>query len=139
MAADTRISNRSLYAEGLPFFGTTRVANKGVDVTLIVRPSHTAEAVKAARRCGVCGISTAVLEVTQTDPPDQRTLEHFCTLTGRLVFEDQQLLEVHSIPADTKILVAEDCTAEAFSKAVSAIKKKKGKAEPESDETGIIW
>ena len=80
----------------LPFFGTTRVANKGVDVALIVRPSHTAEAVKAARRCGVCGISTAVLEVTQTDPPDQRTLEHFCTLTGRLVFEDQQLLEVHS-------------------------------------------
>lgn len=127
MAADTRISNRSLYAEkDLPFFGTTRVANKGVDVTLIVRPSHTAEAVKAARRCGVCGISTAVLEVTQTDPPDQRTLEHFCTLTGRLVFEDQQLLEVHSIPADTKILVAEDCTAEAFSKAVSAIKKRKG-------------
>lgn len=54
----------------LPFFGTTRVANKGVDVALIVRPSH---------------------------------------------------------------------TAEAFSKAVSAIKKKKGKAEPESDETGIIW
>lgn len=110
----------------LPFFGTTRVANKGVDVALIVRPSHTAEAVKAARRCGVCGISTAMLEVTQTDPPDQRTLEHFCTLTGRLVFEDQQLLEVHSIPADTKILVAEDCTAEAFSKAVSAIKKRKG-------------
>ena len=34
----------------LPFFGTTRVANKGVDVALIVRPSHTAEAVKAARR-----------------------------------------------------------------------------------------
>ena len=108
----------------LPFFGTTCVANKGVDVALIVRPSHTAEAVKAASRCGVCGISTAVLEVTQTDPPDQRTLEYFCTLTGRLVFEDQQLLEVHSIPADTKILVAEDCTAEA--KAVSAMKKRKG-------------
>ncbi len=32
----------------LPFFGTTRVANKGVDVALIVRPSHTAEEVKAA-------------------------------------------------------------------------------------------
>ena len=26
-----------------------------------------------------------------------------------------------------------------FSKAVSAIKKRKGKADPESDETGIIW
>ena len=54
----------------LPLFGTTRVANKGVDVALIVRPAH---------------------------------------------------------------------TAEAFSKAVSAIKKEKGKADPESDETGIIW
>ena len=32
----------------LPFFGTTRVANKGVDVTLIVRPSHTAEAFSKA-------------------------------------------------------------------------------------------
>ena len=36
----------------LPFFGTTRVANKGVDVALIVRPSHTAEAVYDAG-CGV--------------------------------------------------------------------------------------
>lgn len=32
----------------LPFFGTTRVANKGVDVALIVRPSHTAEAFSKA-------------------------------------------------------------------------------------------
>ena len=85
----------------LPFFGTTRVANKGVDVALIVRPSHTAEAVKAARRCGVCGISTAVLEVTQTDPPDQR----------------QRHFPKRCLPS----------------------KREKGKAEPESDETGIIW
>lgn len=32
----------------LPFFGTTRVANKGVDIALIVRPSHTAEAFSKA-------------------------------------------------------------------------------------------
>ena len=32
----------------LPFFGTTRVANKGVDVALIVRPLHTAEAFSKA-------------------------------------------------------------------------------------------
>lgn len=103
-----------------------------------MRPAHTAEAVKAARRCGVCGISTAVLEVTQTDPPDQRTLEHFCTLTGRLVFEDQQLLEVHSIPADTKILVAEDCTAEAFPKRCLPSKREKGKAEPNRTKLGLF-
>lgn len=108
----------------LSFSGTTRVANKGVDVALVVRPEHTTEAVKAARRCGVCGISTAVLEVTQLDPPDQRTLEHFCALTGMLVFEDQQLLEAHSTPVGTRTLIAEDCTAEAFSKAVSAVKKR---------------
>ena len=123
----------------LPFFGTTRVANKGVDVTLIVRPSHTAEAVKAARRCGVCGISTAVLEVTQTDPPDQRTLEHFCTLTGRLVLRISSCWKSIPFLLTQRYWSQRTARQRHFPKRCLPSKREKGKAEPESDKTGIIW
>ena len=102
--------------ENLPFTGTMRVANKGTDAALVVRPVHTPEAMKAARRCGVRGISTAVL-----DPPDRRTLEYFCELTGRLVFADQALLEAHPVPPGTRVLTAEERTEAGFAAAVMAL------------------
>lgn len=108
----------------LPFTGTTRVANKGVDVALVVLPEHTEDAVKAARLCGVCGISTAVLEVTQLTPPDQRTLEHFCTTTKKLVFANRELLDAHVVLAGTEVMVVNTCTIKSFSDAVFAIKRK---------------
>lgn len=107
--------------ENLPFTGTMRVANKGTDAALVVRPVHTPEAMKAARRCGVRGISTAVLEAA--DPPDRRTLEYFCELTGRLVFADQALLEAHPVPPGTRVLAAEECTEAGFAAAVVALKR----------------
>ena len=108
----------------LPFTGTTRVANKGVDVALVVLPEHTEDAIKAARVCGVCGISTAVLEVTQLDPPDQRTLEHFCNTTKKLVFANRELLEVHTLLAGTEVAIVDETTVKGFSDTVFAIKRK---------------
>lgn len=107
--------------EDLPFAGTMRVANKGTDAALVVRPAHTPEALRAAKRCGVRGISTAVLE--EADAPDQRTVEYFCGLTGRLAFSDQALLDAYVIPPGTKTLVSEACTEDAFSQAVIALKR----------------
>lgn len=108
----------------LPFTGTTRVANKGVDVTLVVLPEHTEDAVKAARICGVCGISTAVLEVNQLTPPDLRTLEHFCTTTKKLVFANRELLDAHVVSEETEVIVVNECTVKSFSDAVFTIKRR---------------
>lgn len=107
--------------ENLPFTGTMRVANKGTDAALVVRPVHIPEAMRAAKRCGVRGISTAVLEAA--DPPDLRTLEYFCQLTGRLVFAEQALLEACPVPPGTRILVAQECTEAGFTAAVITLKR----------------
>lgn len=110
--------------EALPFTGTTRVANKGVDVALVVYPTSTESAIQAARICGVCGISTAVLEVTQLYPPDQRTLEHFCVTAGKLVFESETLMLAHQIPKGIDVCILENSSVKAMSDAVFAIKRK---------------
>lgn len=109
--------------EALSFSGTTRVANKGVDVALVVLPEHTERAIQAARICGVCGISTAVLEVTRLDPPDQRTMDHFCATAGKLVFESEELLSAHRIPEGVKVCVVGDCEVKTLVNAVAAIKR----------------
>ena len=107
--------------EDLPFTGTMRVVNKGVDAALVVRPAYTEAALRAAKRCGVRGVSTAVLEAA--DPPDLRTLEYFCTLTGKLAFSDRALLEAHAVPAGTSIWVAEGETEADFSNAVMSLQR----------------
>lgn len=107
--------------EDLPFTGTMRVVNKGADAALVVRPADIGEALRAAKRCGVRGVSTAVLEAA--DPPDLRTLAYFCRLTGRLVFSDQALLEAHAVPPGVQTAVAEACTEAAFAAAVAALKR----------------
>lgn len=107
--------------EDLPAGGTMRLVNKGVDAALIARPAHIEAALRAAKRCGVRGVSTAVLEAA--DPPDLATLEYFCALTGKLAFSDQALLEVHAVPSGVRTLAAKGPTEKDFSDAVMALQR----------------
>lgn len=77
----------------LSFQGTTKVVNKGVDVTIVANEKTIEAAMKASRSLVVRGMSTAVLEVTCTDPIDERTISHFVQSTGALVFADSFLYE----------------------------------------------
>lgn len=63
--------------ESLPFEGTMKVRNKGVDIAIIANTETVSEAFAASRQLVVCGISTAVLEATCLDPIDTRTLEYY--------------------------------------------------------------
>mgnify|MGYP005771319903 CR=1 FL=1 len=58
--------------------------NTGVDITLVVEPADREAALRAAKICGVCGISTAVLQVAP-DEVGKRTIAAYCELTGRIV------------------------------------------------------
>lgn len=111
--------------EALSFEGTTKVLNKGVDAALAVRPEDADEALRAAKVCGVCGVSTAVLSVTETDPIDTRTFAHFAKTAGRLVFADRALYEAAKCALDekTKVLIAPGRDAKAFSDTVFAVKR----------------
>lgn len=121
--------------EDLPFAGTMRVVNKGVDAALVVRPVHTEAALRAAKRCGVRGVSTAVLEAA--DPPDLPTLEYFCALTGKLVFSDRALLEAHAVPAGVRALAAEGDTETDFTNAVMSLRRfPEGQPFPSGKEEG---
>ena len=63
--------------QSLPFEGTIRVRNKGVDITILADVDTVDLAFRASRTLVVCGISTAVLEITCFDPIDTRTLEYY--------------------------------------------------------------
>ena len=63
--------------QALPFEGTIKVRNKGVDVTLLADKDTAELAFAASRVLVVCGISTAVLEITCWDPIDTRTLSYY--------------------------------------------------------------
>lgn len=78
----------------LPFEGTIKVRNKGVDAAILA-DSRTADAAFAASRSlVVCGISTAVLEVTCLSPVDTRTLAYYEQTTGgRLLAMTQEVFE----------------------------------------------
>ena len=77
----------------LPFEGTIKVVNKGVDVTLLADADSTELAFAASRALVVCGISTAVLEVTCLDPIDSRTLGYYAQTTPVLIALSQEILE----------------------------------------------
>ena len=111
--------------QALSFEGTTKVLNKGVDVALVIEPLDAEQALRAAKICGVCGVSTAVLSVTETDPVDRRTIAHFCGTAGRLVFADRALYDAAacSLTEHTKVLIAPDKSAKAFSDTVFAVKR----------------
>lgn len=86
----------------LPFQGTTKVVNKGVDITLVADGATIDAAMKASRTLVVRGMSTVVLEVTCLDPIDERTLNHFIDATGALVFTNQEVYK------SAKYLLKED-------------------------------
>ena len=68
--------------DSLPFEGTIKVRNKGVDVAILADSATVEKAFAASRRLVVCGISTAVLEVTCLEPLDTRTLGYYEDTTG---------------------------------------------------------
>jgi transketolase C-terminal domain/subunit len=77
--------------ESLPFEGTIKVRNKGVDVVILADRSNIDIAMSASRTLVVIGISTAVLEVTEYDPFDIMTLEYYTRLSKKFVFLSDEL------------------------------------------------
>jgi len=75
----------------LGFEGTAKVVNKGVDVTLITDTAGKDELFQVSRTLVVCGISAAVVEVTELDPVDMKTIRYFEDTTPILVFFDQNV------------------------------------------------
>lgn len=63
--------------QSLPFEGTIKVWNKGVDIALLADADTVELAFAASRKLVVCGVSTAVLEVTCLDPVDTQTLSYY--------------------------------------------------------------
>ena len=71
--------------ESLPFEGTIKVRNKGVDIALLADQNTVDLAFAASRKLVVCGVSTAVLEVTCLSPIDIRTLHSYERITPRMI------------------------------------------------------
>ena len=67
--------------KSLPFEGTIKVRNKGVDAAILADCDTVDLAFAASRKLAVCGISTAVLEVTCLSPMDTRTLQYYAEIT----------------------------------------------------------
>lgn len=89
----------------LPFEGTMKVRNKGVDVTILADAETVDLAMTTTRSLVVCGISTAVLEVTCLDPVDERTLEYYEDTTKALLAMNTELYDaVSSVMKDRKKL-----------------------------------
>ncbi len=63
--------------KSLPFEGTIKVRNKGVDIALLADCDTIETAFAASRKLAVCGISTAVLEITSFDAIDTCTLAYY--------------------------------------------------------------
>lgn len=75
--------------QSLPFEGTIKVRNKGVDVTLLADADTVELAFTVSRTLVVCGISTAVLEITCWDPIDTRTLSYYEQTTRGIIAMDE--------------------------------------------------
>lgn len=79
--------------KSLPFEGTIKVRNKGVDISILA-DSDTAElAFAASRQLVVCGISTAVLEITCFEPIDTRTLKYYEKTTPCLLAMTEKIFD----------------------------------------------
>nr|WP_302650628.1 transketolase C-terminal domain-containing protein [uncultured Agathobaculum sp.] len=79
--------------ESLPYEGTIRVRNKGVDITLLADAATVELAYAASRKLVVCGVSTAVLEVTCFAPIDTRTLQYYAETTPCMLAMTQKLYD----------------------------------------------
>lgn len=111
--------------EDLPFNGTLQVVNKGTDICLVIRQKHRAEAMCAAKICGVCGISTAVLLLPEKKSPDKRTLDYFMNTVQGFVFAEAELIEKIKpfLSANISHVMAREETQKGFTEAVFALKK----------------
>ena len=71
--------------ESLPFEGTIKVRNKGVDIALLADQNTVDLAFAASRKLVVWGGSQAVLEVSCLSPIDIRTLHSYERITPRMI------------------------------------------------------
>lgn len=106
--------------ESLPFEGTIKVINKGVDIAILADTNNSALAFGASRHLVVCGISTAVLEITCFAPVDARTLAYYEKTTPCMLAMTEEILEaVRSlISPDVKLCLFEGNTQEELIRAV---------------------
>lgn len=89
----------------LPFEGTIKVRNKGVDIAILADAETVELAFAASRVLVVCGISTAVLEVTCLDPIDTKTLRYYEQTTPILFAMTAPILDAvrPHVQADTRV------------------------------------
>lgn len=112
--------------KALSFGETTEVINTGVDITLAVEPADREAALRAAKICGVCGISTAVLQIAP-DEVGKRTIAAYCELTGRIVFADEALCQrvCRAMPVQAQTWIARGKDAQSFAKAIFSADKQR--------------
>lgn len=79
--------------KSLPFEGTIKVRNKGVDAAILADRDTVDLAFAASRKLVVCGVSTAVLEVTCFSPVDTRTLRYYMETTPCLLAMTQMIYD----------------------------------------------
>lgn len=106
--------------ESLPFEGTIKVKNKGVDAAILADHDCVDMAFSVSRKLVVCGISTAVLEVTCLDPVDTKTLAYYEATTGGLLTMNADILAAvrpHLKP-ETKLVLFTGTTEQELFQAV---------------------
>ena len=97
----------------LGFEGTAKVINKGVDVTLLADASGAEELYRISRHLVVCGISAAVVAVTELDPVDVRTIRYYEDTTPALLIFDQKVADavIPVLRPETKYYRMDYCSA----------------------------
>ncbi|MCR5666678.1 MAG: hypothetical protein K6G01_07580 [Eubacterium sp.] len=109
----------------LGFEGTAKVINKGVDVTLIADELGAQELFQISRHLVVCGISAAVLAVTEINPVDMRTIRYYEDTTSLLIFFDAKVAEavIPLLDSKTKYCSMNECSAQEIMQKVAKEKK----------------
>lgn len=113
--------------ESLPFEGTIKVRNKGVDISILADAQTVDTAFAASRQLVVCGISTAVLEVTCLDPIDIRTLAYYEKTTPCMLAMTKELQHAvqHALISDVRIQTFEGDTVSQLVQAARDMVKKR--------------
>lgn len=127
MTVDFTLKDVEIMLPSLPFQGTTKVINKGVDITIVADRDTIGTAMKASRILVVRGISTVVLEVTCLTPIDERTLSHFIEATSALIFVNQSLYMAtrHLLKPETLTAVCTTASEQEFVRCANKIIKLK--------------
>lgn len=108
--------------KSLPFEGTIKVVNKGVDVAVITDGINSHTAMAASRPLVVTGISTAVLEVTELEPFDTRTFQYYVDLINKFVFVNEEMAVAAKpyLNEDTISYTLDSCSEETI---IAAVRK----------------